>query len=78
MHNIPDENSSLKLLPKHETLSICNTPKTLAKAKSHDLKRKTIKNESLNTELVHKIRDKPELLTEGQVEQSKKKKSRYE
>jgi hypothetical protein len=35
--------SSAKLLPKHETLSICNTPKTLAKAKLQDVKRKASK-----------------------------------
>ncbi|XP_028410122.1 uncharacterized protein LOC114532742 [Dendronephthya gigantea] len=35
-----------RLLPKHETLSICNTPKTLARAKLHDVKRRVSKSET--------------------------------
>lgn len=44
-------NPSLKLLPKHETLSICNTPKTLAKAKLQDVKRAK-SDQTLSTDVI--------------------------
>jgi hypothetical protein len=73
--------SSAKLLPTHETLSICNTPKTLAKAKLQDVKRKSSKNET--TELADGMQDQvaSASLTDKleQLEQSRKNtKSRLE
>ncbi|CAB4025792.1 Hypothetical predicted protein [Paramuricea clavata] len=59
--------SSAKLLPKHETLSICNTPKTLAKAKLQDVKRKASKTTDDGTS------DASRSHTLEQLEQTRKK-----
>ena len=68
--------TSAKLLPKHETLSICNTPKTLAKAKLHDVKHTVSKNQTSQNEMCDQPASTSSADKLDQSEQSKKKKLR--